>query len=351
MRRQQPTVWVATAVAIAAMSLGIAPARAASDENAKAKAWLGVYSQEFTDALRDGLDYKGEGVLVNRVVPQSPADRAGLRKGDVIARVNSRPVRTPEDLSNLVQAETPGRSIALEIVRNGEKRTLDARLATRPSEDEQTWSRGRSDEEGEGFEAPETPETPEAPETPDMSDLPEVPVPVVPDFKGRLAPRAFHFETTPRDLPGMFMGRGRLGVRLEDLNPDLAGALGSPDGKGALVVEVIKDTPAERAGLKAGDVITAVGSSRVYDSNDVIEALRGADQKVTLSVVRRGARRTLEAELNRETRTMFRSQDGPLGDRIRIQNRLDDGDLREQMRQLREEMKQLRDQMREMHRN
>lgn len=351
MRRQQPTVWVATAVAIAAMSLGIAPARSASDENTKAKAWLGVYSQEFTDALRDGLDYKGEGVLVNRVVPQSPADRAGLRKGDVIARVNSRPVRTPEDLSNLVQAETPGRSIALEIVRNGEKRTLDARLATRPSEDEQTWSRGRSDEEGEGFEAPETPETPEAPETPDMSDLPEVPVPVVPDFKGRLAPRAFHFETTPRDLPGMFMGRGRLGARLEDLNPDLAGALGSPDGKGALVVEVIKDTPAERAGLKAGDVITAVGSSRVYDSNDVIEALRGADQKVTLSVVRRGARRTLEAELNRETRTMFRSQDGSLGDRIRIQNRLDDGDLREQMRQLREEMKQLRDQMREMHRN
>ncbi len=347
MRRQQPMGWVATAaaIALAAMSLGIVPAHAASDENAKAKAWLGVYSQEFTDALRDGLDYKGDGVLVNRVVPQSPADRAGLRKGDVIVRLNSRPVRTPEDLSNLVLAENPGQSIALEIVRNGEKRTLNARLATRPSEDGQTRARGRSDQEGEGFEAPETPEAP------DMSDMPDMPTPVVPEVRGRVAPRAFRFETTPRDFPGMFTGRGRLGVRLEDLNPDLAGALGSPEGKGALVVEVIKDTPAERAGLKAGDVITAVGSSKVYDSNDVIEALSGADQKVTLSVVRRGARRTLEAQLNRETRTMFRSQDGPLGDRIRIQNRLDDGDLREQMRQLREEMKQLRDQMREMHRN
>jgi serine protease Do len=333
------------AIAIAAMSLGIAPAHAASDENANAKAWLGVYSQEFTDALRDGLDYKGEGVLVNRVVPQSPADRAGLRKGDVIVRLNSRMVRTPEDLSNLVQAENPGRSIALEIVRNGEKRTLNATLAARPSEEDRTWARSRSDEDGEGFE---TPEAPEVPETPDMSDLPDSPA--VPEFKGRL-PRTFHFENLPRDFQGMFTGRGRLGVRLEDLNPDLAGALGSPGGKGALVLEVIKDTPAERAGLKAGDIITSIGSKKVYDSGDVIEALRGADQKVALSVVRRGSSRTLEAQLDPETRTMFRSQDGPLGDRIRIQNRLDDGDLREQMRQLREEMKQLRDQMRELHRN
>ena len=250
MRRQQRTGWVATmaAIAIAAMSLGIAPARAASDENTNAKAWLGVYSQEFTDALRDGLDYKGEGVLVNRVVPQSPADRAGLRKGDVIVRLNSRTVRTPEDLSSLVQAQIPGRSIALEIVRNGEKRTLNATLAARPSEEDRTWARGRSDEDREGFEAPEAPEapeTPEAPEAPDMSDMPEMPVPPVgPQFKGRVAPRTFRFETTPRDFPGMFMGRGRLGVRLEPLNPDLAGALGSPDGKGALVVEVIRDTPA-----------------------------------------------------------------------------------------------------------
>jgi len=335
--------WVAaaSAIALAAMSLGVAPARAASGEHAKA--WLGVYSQEFTAALRDGLDYKGDGVLVNRVVPQSPADRAGLRNGDVIVRLNSRPVRTPEDLSNLVQAGSPGQSVALEIVRDGERRTLNAKLAARPSDDDQTWVRDRGDEDGED---PETRVVPEAPDAPDMSDAPDTPeAPEAPR-----APHVFRFETTPRDFPGMFMGRGRLGVRLEDLNPDLASALGTPDGKGALVVEVLKDTPAERAGLKAGDIITAVGSTKVFDSGDVVEALRGADEKVTLSVVRRGVRRSLETQLDRASGSMFRTEDGPVGDRVRIQ-RFDDGDLREQMRQLREEMKQLRDQMRDMHRN
>src|SRR4029077_10596732 len=181
-----------------------------------ARAWLGVYSQEFTAALRDGLDYKGDGVLVNRVVPQSPADRAGLRNGDVIVRLNSRPVRTPEDLSNLVQAGRPGQSVALEIVRDGERRTLNAKLAARPSDDDQTWVRDRGDDRGEDPEARAVPEAPDAPDmsdAPDARDAPDAPDPPAPPRAPRaprapMAPRVFRFETAPRDFPGMFMGRG-----------------------------------------------------------------------------------------------------------------------------------------------
>ena len=55
----------------------------------------------------------------------------------------------------------------------------------------------------------------------------------------------------------MGAGRGRLGVRIESLNEDLAGALGAPGKQGVLVLEVLDDTPAARAGLRAGDVILA----------------------------------------------------------------------------------------------
>src|SRR5262245_30356919 len=70
--------------------------------------WLGVYSQSLTSELREGIDYNGRGVIVNRVVPGSPADRAGLQSGDVIVRLDSRDVDSPEELAQAVRNENVG---------------------------------------------------------------------------------------------------------------------------------------------------------------------------------------------------------------------------------------------------
>ena len=79
-------------------------------EPSKGTPWLGVYTQTLTPELREGLDYSGDGVLVNRVVPDSPADRAGLRKGDVIVRLDSRTVATPDEQRTLLtKAPAPAR--------------------------------------------------------------------------------------------------------------------------------------------------------------------------------------------------------------------------------------------------
>ena len=154
------------------------------------------------------------------------------------------------------------------------------------------------------------------------------------------------------------MGRGRLGVRVENLNRDLGDYFGVADGKGALVVEVVKDTPAERAGLKAGDVITSVGEKKIYDTDDLVSALRSRDAgRVSLDVIRHGSRRTIEAELERAPRAMrlgrgqgmMGYRDGDGNRRIVIRNS-DRDQLQREVTDLRKEVKELQKQLDEMKR-
>jgi S1-C subfamily serine protease len=109
------------------------------------------------------------------------------------------------------------------------------------------------------------------------------------------------------DFPGMMPGRGRLGVTVDSLTDQLAGYFGAPDG-GALITTVRKDSPAEKAGLKAGDVITSVNGERVRDAADVTRTIARVDEgTVTVDYLRERkpgtAKATVEArEGTRELR-------------------------------------------------
>src|SRR5947208_9261102 len=105
-------------VAAMLLALTAAPALAAGH------GWLGVTTQPTDGALRRGLDLTRDGLLVNQVTEDSPADRAGVRKGDVILTYNSRGVTEAEDLRQLVRDTEPGREVSLGIWRDGERRTL-----------------------------------------------------------------------------------------------------------------------------------------------------------------------------------------------------------------------------------
>jgi len=113
-----------------------------------------------------------------------------------------------------------------------------------------------------------------------------------------------------------------------------------------LVLEVFKETPAEKAGLKAGDVITKAGDRKVEDSDDLVSALRDAEKKVTLTVMRQKASRTIESELREKPSMRFR-YDGPMsfrdGDvRIRRVQREMPDDVRRELDDLRRELRDLK---------
>jgi predicted metalloprotease with PDZ domain len=311
----------------------MAPAARAADRPERQTTWLGVYTQALTNELRDGLDYSGKGVLVNRVVPDSPADRAGIEKGDVIISFNSRTLTDPDNLASMVREMKPGQAASIGIVRDGSRRTVSAKLAARPDVNDDEMPQ-MGDDERDSERGPEGDSDEETPEVRTYR------------FKGTPGAPAFDFLRV--------MGRGRLGVRIESLNPDLGAYFDVPDGRGVLVLEVIKGTPAERAGIKAGDVITRVGDRNVSDAEDLTSALEKEEGHVTLTVVRKSGRRTIDAELESQPRAFrWNGPNGPMGlndnDRAvirRLGRGADDSDLRKQMQQLREELRSLREEIR-----
>ena len=309
-----------------------------------ATAWLGVYSQDISPELREGMNYNGSGALVTRVVPDSPADQAGVERGDVIVRVGGQDVGSPGDLVEAVGSASEDASIDIMVVRDGAKKSLRAKLAARPEG-------GDSDDD-----------TP-APRMPGMNRMNGMQG--MHGMKGMSGMKGMQGDNDgdsdndmlsrlPEMLGNGMMDRARLGVRIESLNPDLATYFGSRDARGALVLDVVDGSPAQMAGIRAGDVIQRVDSKTVERAGDLTEAVRSSDKSVSISLLRHGARQTVNAELGDAPQAMrFRS--GPGGQRRvkRIVIQGDEGGLerrgmsadRESTEQLREEMQQLKEQL------
>ncbi|MEO5988168.1 MAG: PDZ domain-containing protein [Candidatus Eisenbacteria bacterium] len=347
MRRTKPLGWL-VCLALLAMTALHAPATAQTARGG----WLGVSTQDLSSGLREGLDYEGDGVLVTRVVDGSPAERAGVRNGDILFSFNSRTLTSPEQLRTLVADSAPGRTVALGIVRDGRRRTLSAELTA------------REDESG----AWEAPTPPTAPMTPRGSRTPRTPrAPREPEIHiwkdgKELDPDQLHdgFEMGDGDRKrivirtpsGVGAGRGRLGVRVESLNPDLAQALGDGSGRGVLVLEVMDGTAAQKAGIKAGDIIVSVDREAVSNTDELVSALKNEDGRVSIGVVRRGVKRTIEANLEDAPRMMrFNNGDGQLGlgrlremerPRVRVEQDMDREELRKELERLRSELRDLK---------
>jgi len=324
----------------ALLALGLAAARPATAQSSGG-AWLGVYTQSLSDELRDEFNHRGDGVLVARVVSDGPADRAGLRRGDIIVSVGGRNVTSPASLSNRVRAYRPGQYVAVKVMRDGRERTFNVRLGSRDDV--------RDDDQSEDFEwtpapAPEAPEPPDAPAAPKGSRR----IVIRDHADGRDVPglerlRELDLEALD-DLPLTMLGRGRLGVRVETLSPGLADYFAGAT-KGALVLEVTAGSAAEKAGIRAGDVITRVGDTDVADADDLVSAVRRAEGATQVTLVRRGQTRTVEAVLERSRMPRvqrFRGGPGPGRTFEWRSDGFDRDELRRELDELRRELRELR---------
>lgn len=222
-----------------------------------------VRDVEEADVSRDKLP-SSAGAVVEDVRPDSPAARAGLQDGDVIVEFDGEKVRSARQLIRLVRETPDGRSVRMVIVRDSRRSEMEVKpeadgpgpMSLRP---------GALDES--------------------MRDLAEL-------------GQRFHFDM--RDFDGPMFNRSRLGVTVEELTPQLASFFGVKDG--VLVSSVREDSPAASAGLRAGDVITAVNQNAVATREDLVRVLRDMDEErdVTIELTRDhkplSVKATLEAQ-------------------------------------------------------
>jgi serine protease Do len=221
--------------------------------------FLGVYAEEIN---KDNLAQYGlrdtRGVGVTEVVKDSPADKAGLRKGDVITRFDNEPVSSVRKLNRLVAEVAPDHKVTVGISRGGSEQELAVTVGKRAGYADTT--RRMTIPHGnfpmEGF--------------PMIEGLPY------------------------GNFLSLSNGR-RIGVGTTQLTKQLADYFGVSDGKGVLVTAVSENTPAAKAGIKAGDVITAVEGEKIESSGDLSRAINNRkDGEVKLTVVRDKSQRTIK---------------------------------------------------------
>lgn len=198
------------------------------------RGWLGVSMQPMTDSLAKAVGRKSaDGVLVNEVMADGPAAKAGLKQGDVIVTINDQTIRDPRDLATQVAGLKAGDSAKFGIWRDGRERNLTVAIGTQPSDQ----TAALNDAGGED---------------------------------------------------------GKVGLSLAPLTPELRNRFGLEAGaRGAVVAEVASDSRAEESGVQPGDLIVGVAGKSIANPAQAVDAIKSAQREkkeaVTLLVMRDGS--------------------------------------------------------------
>jgi len=193
--------------------------------------WIGVKVQEATPEIANSSNPASTGgVRVADVEPDGPASKAGLKPGDYIFEYNGLPTMTARELSVAVGDTKAGTPARLKIIRNAKELSLIVVVAKRPP---------------------------------------------------GIAPGFHNLE------PG---DRRRLGLLIEDVNPEIKALMNLSSSRGVLVIEVIPDSPAEDSGVEPGDVIHAINDLSIHEGSDLLNAMQDFDNtsRIVLSLERQG---------------------------------------------------------------
>jgi serine protease Do len=238
------------------------------DSESSGHSYLGVGVSDLNSDRIQALKLKDDrGIEITQIDQDAPAGKAGLKQNDVIVGFNGTPVESAEQFKRLMRETPPGRTVSLDIVRDGQQQSVKVQLADRKKFESSMWPREPHDF---AFAPPVVAPVPPMP-----------PMPAMPAF-----PRTWE-QTIVR-------ARTTSGVTLESLSPQLGDYFGVKDGEGMLVRSVQKGSTAESAGLRAGDVIVRAGDQKITDSSDWNDALRAArGQKISVVIMRDKKEQTL----------------------------------------------------------
>jgi membrane-associated protease RseP (regulator of RpoE activity) len=216
---------------------------------APGKGYLGINIEKVSQD--DKEEFKVDfGLLVTQVVRGEAADKAGIKKYDVLQYYNSEKLHRSGDLIEAVREDKPGTQAKIKLVRDGKEKELTVTL-------------------GE-LKAP---------------------------------PFSFNWKDKGGKLYSLMSDHAYLGVYLQKLNKGLAEYFGVNEKGGALIISVEKEAPAEKAGLKAGDVIVKFNGKEISSPRDVTKIIADLEKgdKVDVDIIRHKKKETVKAELGERT--------------------------------------------------
>ena len=189
------------------------------------RGWLGVMIQHVTPELAESFGMsKEKGALIADVVKGSPAEVAGIKRGDIVLRYNGNDVDKMNDLSRLVAATPVGKEVELLILREGKEMRVKVKIEEMKEEKEVVAEKGEKD----------------------------------------------------------------LGMNVQDITPEIAGYLSLEDTTGVIVTEVEADSPAADAEIGRGDIIKEVNRVTIKTLSDYKKAIKATKGNKVLLLVKRG---------------------------------------------------------------
>jgi len=208
--------------------------------------YLGVAVDQLDQLEKEelGISY---GIFVTEVIEDSPAEKYGIEVEDIIQKYDGKKIRRPRDLVRYVEATKPESKVVIAVYRDSENKEIEVVVGSKEKED-WTWHHGGK-----------------------------------------------HKMIICDD------NKGYLGVKLYELNSDLASYFHLPEDGGALVLDVMEESPAEQADIKAGDVIIALGDSSVTNPKNVRDILKDyeAGDKIICKVIRKEKKRMIHVTLDK----------------------------------------------------
>ncbi len=215
------------------------------------KAWIGIYTQTIDEDLQEAFELDSDdGVIIEMVVPESPGEKAGLGQGDIILSINGEKIVNSEHLSDYIAHLEPGEKISIDIIRDDKHKEIILELGKHEPND--TYFKSL-------------------------------------DQYHRSSPKSysktFTFNSDDNFSPAQSL---YLGVNLQGLNEQLGEYFGVEKSNGALITEVIENSPAEKIGLKAGDVIIEIDQVKISEYGKVSEIIRDKEEgdEIQITVLR-----------------------------------------------------------------
>ncbi|HEY6369541.1 MAG TPA: PDZ domain-containing protein [Candidatus Sulfotelmatobacter sp.] len=273
-----------------------------SSEDSGTSSYLGVDISDVTTERLTALKLKEEkGVEVTMVDQDAPAGKAGIKEHDVILTMNGTSIESGAQLRRMIHEMPPGRVVTFGLSRDGQPMSVKVQLADKHTEYARTPKPGDFH-----VQIPEI-------------HIPDIDIPT------------FEWVVTTRSE--------RSGLMVENITPQLGEFFGVKNGAGVLVRSVEKGSRAEKAGLRAGDVIVKVNDQPVHDTSDFTHAVKSRNgNSVSVGVIREKKEQNLNMTLPDRKESGAVIEEGSDDTWIDAESPAGLGELRNELAKLRPQM-------------